>query len=258
MKLVIAHSAPSSGSLCARRPSWPSRSIQTGRRHARRQAAGRRDRVVRRQEPRGLGQAGWKDSRRLAGPRGDLHRRQRQHHDSEAIRRLSAPSRIQRPYMPKARGQGRGNSGVYLTGNHELQVLDSYKLKLHSDDCGAIYKQIIPSVNACKPPLQWQTYDVTFHKAKVEQGKVVKKARVTVVQNGITDHRQRRDLDHAGRNRRCRRPGRSDHAPGPWQRRRVSQYLDQAARLSGLKAIPSSLGGTHPPAASLRALRAGS
>ncbi len=90
------------------------------------------------------------------------------------------------PYMPKARGQGRGNSGVYLNGNHELQVLDSYKLKLHSDDCGAIYKQITPSVNACKPPLQWQTYDVTFHKAKVEQGKVVKKARVTVVQNGAS------------------------------------------------------------------------
>jgi hypothetical protein len=89
------------------------------------------------------------------------------------------------PYMPNAHGQGRGNSGVFLTGNHELQVLDSYKLKLHSDDCGAIYKQITPSVNACKPPLQWQTYDVNFHKAKVEQGKVVQKARVTVVQNGI-------------------------------------------------------------------------
>ena len=87
--------------------------------------------------------------------------------------------------MPTARGQGRGNSGVFLTGNHELQVLDSYKLKLHSDDCGAIYKQITPSVNACKPPLQWQTYDVTFHKAKVAEGKVVKKARVTVIQNGI-------------------------------------------------------------------------
>jgi Domain of Unknown Function (DUF1080) len=89
------------------------------------------------------------------------------------------------PYMPNARGQGRGNSGVYLTGNHELQVLDSYKLKLHSDDCGAIYKQITPSVNACKPPLQWQTYDVTFHKARVEAGKVVKKAHITVIQNGI-------------------------------------------------------------------------
>ncbi len=79
------------------------------------------------------------------------------------------------PYMPKTR-QGRGNSGVFLTGSHELQVLDSYELKLRNNDCGAIYKQIIPSVNACKPPLQWQTYDVTFHKAVVEQGKVMKKA----------------------------------------------------------------------------------
>jgi hypothetical protein len=89
------------------------------------------------------------------------------------------------PYMPKARGQARGNSGVYLEGIHELQVLDSYGLKLQNNDCGAIYKQIVPSVNACKPPLQWQTYDVTFHKAEVDQGKVMKKARVTVVQNGI-------------------------------------------------------------------------
>ena len=90
------------------------------------------------------------------------------------------------PYMPKARGQGRGNSGVYLGGIHELQVLDSYGLKPMDNDCGAIYKQIVPSVNACKPPLQWQTYDVTFHKAVVQDGKVVKKARLTVVQNGLT------------------------------------------------------------------------
>ncbi len=89
------------------------------------------------------------------------------------------------PYMPHARSQGRGNSGVYLTGNHELQVLDSYGLKSQDNDCGAIYHQVAPRVNACKPPLQWQTYDVTFHKAKVEDGKVVTKARVTVVQNGI-------------------------------------------------------------------------
>lgn len=90
------------------------------------------------------------------------------------------------PYMPKARGQARGNSGVYLGGIHELQVLDSYGLKPMDNDCGAIYKQIVPAVNACKPPLQWQTYDVTFHKAVVENGKVVKKARLTVVQNGLT------------------------------------------------------------------------
>jgi hypothetical protein len=90
------------------------------------------------------------------------------------------------PYMPQARGQARGNSGVYLEGIHELQVLDSYGLKPQDNDCGAIYKQVTPRVNACKPPLQWQTYDVTFHKARVKDGKVEKKARVTVVQNGIT------------------------------------------------------------------------
>ena len=90
------------------------------------------------------------------------------------------------PYMPDARGQGRGNSGVYLTGNHELQVLDSYGLKSQNNDCGAIYSQVAPRVNACKPPLQWQTYDVTFHKAQLEGGKVVKKAHVTVIQNGVT------------------------------------------------------------------------
>lgn len=90
------------------------------------------------------------------------------------------------PYMPNARGQGRGNSGVYLDGIYELQVLDSYGLKSKNNDCGAIYQQVAPSVNACKPPLQWQTYDITFHKAVVDgAGKVVKKARVTVIQNGI-------------------------------------------------------------------------
>lgn len=89
------------------------------------------------------------------------------------------------PYMPEAKGQGRGNSGVYLGGIYELQVLDSYGLKPQKNDCGAIYNQIAPKVNACKPPLQWQTYDVTFRRAEVQDGRVVKKARVTVVHNGI-------------------------------------------------------------------------
>ena len=90
------------------------------------------------------------------------------------------------PYLPDQKGQARGNSGVYLQGIYELQVLDSYGLTLKNNDCGAIYQQIIPSVNACKPPLQWQTYDITFHAARLEGDKVVKKARLTVVQNGLT------------------------------------------------------------------------
>jgi hypothetical protein len=90
------------------------------------------------------------------------------------------------PYMPAAKGQARGNSGVYLDGTYELQVLDSYGLKPRSNDCGAIYQQVVPAFNACKPPLQWQSYDITFRKARKEGDKVAKKARVTAVQNGIT------------------------------------------------------------------------
>lgn len=90
------------------------------------------------------------------------------------------------PYMPDAHGQGRGNSGVYLQGRYELQVLDSYGLPPKNNECGAIYQQIVPAVNACKPPLQWQSYDVTFHAAQTEGDKVTKKARLSVVQNGVT------------------------------------------------------------------------
>jgi hypothetical protein len=93
---------------------------------------------------------------------------------------------FQVPLMPDAKGQARGNSGVYLQGNYELQILDSYGLKLQSNDCGAIYQQVIPLVNACKPPLQWQTYDITFHAAQRDGDKVIKKARLTVIQNGLT------------------------------------------------------------------------
>jgi hypothetical protein len=89
------------------------------------------------------------------------------------------------PLMPEAKGQARGNSGVYLAGVYEVQVLDSYGLQPSKNDCGAIYNQVAPKVNACKPPLQWQTYDITFRKARLQDGEVVEKARVTVVQNGI-------------------------------------------------------------------------
>lgn len=90
------------------------------------------------------------------------------------------------PYMPDKTGQARGNSGVYVNGLYEVQVLDSYGLDPKNNDCGAVYQQIVPAVNACKPPLQWQSYDITFHKAKAEDGQVTKKARITVVQNGLT------------------------------------------------------------------------
>lgn len=89
------------------------------------------------------------------------------------------------PYMPDKTGQARGNSGVYVNGRYEIQVLDSYGLEPKTNDCGAIYQQVAPSVNACKPPLQWQTYDIIFRKPRVEDGQVTERARITVIHNGI-------------------------------------------------------------------------
>lgn len=88
------------------------------------------------------------------------------------------------PYMPQARGQGRGNSGVYIQGVCELQILDSYGLEPKDNECGGIYQQYAPKVNACKPPLQWQTYDIEFTAPKSPGGK----ARMTIRQNDIVIH----------------------------------------------------------------------
>jgi len=92
------------------------------------------------------------------------------------------------PFMPEARGQRRGNSGVYLQGRYEVQVLDSYALSGEDNECGGIYKVAAPRVNMCSPPLVWQTYDITFRAPEVRGGRVVKPARITVVHNGVTIH----------------------------------------------------------------------
>jgi hypothetical protein len=89
------------------------------------------------------------------------------------------------PYMPSAKGQGRGNSGVYVQGRYEVQVLDSYGLDSKDDDCGAIYKVSKPKVNACKAPTVWQSYDIEFTAPKCEGGKITEPARMTVYHNGV-------------------------------------------------------------------------
>jgi hypothetical protein len=97
------------------------------------------------------------------------------------------------PFMPEAREQARGNSGVYLQGRYEVQVLDSYGLKGEDNECGGIYKLAAPRMNMCAPPGQWQTYDVTFHAPRFDvEGKKVKDAVVTVMHNGVAIHE---DLD---------------------------------------------------------------
>jgi hypothetical protein len=92
------------------------------------------------------------------------------------------------PYEPKNSGQGKGNSGVYVQGRYEVQVLDSYGLKSGKSDCAAIYGIAAPTVNVCKAPTVWQSYDITFTAPKFDGKKKVAAARMTVFHNGVKVH----------------------------------------------------------------------
>jgi hypothetical protein len=93
------------------------------------------------------------------------------------------------PYQPKATGQRRGNSGVYLQGRFEIQILDSYGSKQkQKDDCGAVYSVAAPTENVCKAPTVWQSYDIEYQSPKCVDGKKAAPAVVTVFQNGVKIH----------------------------------------------------------------------
>ena len=108
------------------------------------------------------------------------------------------------PVPPVGESQERGNSGVFLMGLYEIQVLDSYQNKTYADgQASGVYGQFPPQVNASRPPGQWQWYDIIFHAPRFDKdGKVLQPARVTVLHNGVlvqdgvelsgpTEHHQR-------------------------------------------------------------------
>lgn len=91
------------------------------------------------------------------------------------------------PVPAKGEGQERGNSGVFLMGIYEVQVLDSYQNPTYADGAvGAIYGQYPPLVNASRPPGEWQTYDILFHRPRFDDnGGLTSPARMTIVFNGV-------------------------------------------------------------------------
>lgn len=112
------------------------------------------------------------------------------------------------PFQPSDSGQARGNSGVYVQGRYEVQVLDSFALAGADNECGGIYRMAKPAINMCYPPLSWQTYDILFTAARYdENGKKTKNARIRVEHNGVVIHE---DLELTGGT-----PGKLPEAPGP-------------------------------------------
>ena len=93
------------------------------------------------------------------------------------------------PARVRGSGQDRGNSGIFLMSTYELQILDSYNNKTYADgQAAALYGREPPSVNACRPPGQWQSFDIIFHRPIFKDGKVRRRATFTILHNGVLVH----------------------------------------------------------------------
>lgn len=99
------------------------------------------------------------------------------------------------PFPAVGKGQGRGNSGVFFMNTYEIQILDSYQdgtdgpITYYDGQCGALYKQQPPAVNACRQPGKWQSFDILFSRPHFHgDGSLIKPARISVLHNGVAIH----------------------------------------------------------------------
>src|SRR5436190_706955 len=103
------------------------------------------------------------------------------------------------PTAVKGDSQGRGNSGVFLIGRYEIQVLDCYDNPTYADGAtAAIYGQYPPLVNACRKPGEWQTYDILFVAPRFDGDRLVSPAQITVLFNGVLVHHRQAALGPTG------------------------------------------------------------
>ena len=116
------------------------------------------------------------------------------------------------PYQPEDSGQGRGNSGIYLQGRYECQMLDSFGLEGKDNECGGLYSVKACDLNMCYPPLSWQTYDIEYTAAKYEGDKLVANPRVTIYHNGVKIHE---NVELPGERNTTAAPVKAGPEPGP-------------------------------------------
>jgi hypothetical protein len=127
------------------------------------------------------GEAGWKVENGYAEVNGSGYIFTREEFgDVQLHVEWASPSEV------KGEGQGRGNSGVYLMGRYEIQVLDSFGSKTYPNgQAAAFYGNAAPLVNACRPPGEWQVYDIIFHAPRQKAGDGIEAGSFTVFHNGV-------------------------------------------------------------------------
>lgn len=116
------------------------------------------------------------------------------------------------PFQPEDSLQGRGNSGVYLQGRYEVQMLDSFGLEGKQNECGGLYSVRACDLNMCFPPLSWQTYDIEYTAARYQDGKLATNPRITVRHNGVVIHN---NVELPGKRSTTAAPVKPGDAPGP-------------------------------------------